>query len=63
VWFNQVDDSLEDLDMRKGDEGEAVPQSVLYDAPDLPGQTEAVEVSKVLVHACRTVLSLCCQLA
>lgn len=63
MWFNQVDGSPEDLDARKGDEGEAVPQSVWHDAPDLPGQTEADEVSEVFVHACRTVLSLCCRLA
>jgi hypothetical protein len=43
--FDQVGPS-EDLEMRGGDEEEAVPQTVLDDAPGLPNQTEGIEASK-----------------
>ena len=40
----------EDLEMRGSDEEEAVPQTVLDDAPSPPSQTEEIEVSEMLVH-------------
>ena len=47
--FDQVG-SPEDLEMRGSDEEEAVPQTVLDDAPSPPSRTEEIEVSEMLVH-------------